>query len=262
MYEKELERIRAGLAEAGRIGLKYTAGEIEAVKKQGGDPVTQADIEIDGVLKEILVQDCDGWLSEETADDPARLKKPRVWIVDPLDGTREFIEGINEWCSSIALCENGRIVCAGIYNPTRDEMFLAAKGRPTTLNGKETRASSKTSVEGATVLASRSEVRRGEWEIFTDSPFKTIAMGSVAYKLARVSAGLDDSTFTLVPKNEWDVAAGVLLIESAGGKVITKHRKTRTFNSADTLLPGLIAAGPEIFEDILAEIDKKYDSGG
>jgi myo-inositol-1(or 4)-monophosphatase len=118
------------------------------------------------------------------------------------------------------------------------------------LNGKRVGVSTKGSLDDAKVLASRSEVKRGEWQRFENAPFAVVPCGSVAYKLAQVSAGLADATFTLVPKNEWDVAAGSLLVEAAGGKVVDARGKTRTFNSEDTLLPGLIACGPNLFSPL------------
>ena len=180
----------------------------------------------------------------------ARLEKSRVWVVDPLDGTREFIQGIDEWCISIALVENGRVVAAGIYNPATDQLFLGSKDTGVTLNGSSVAVNKCTSLNGARILASRSEVKRGEWEQFKDTPFIIVPCGSVAYKLAQVSVGLADATFTLVPKNEWDVAAGTFLVEAAGGKVVDKQGRPLRFNRKDTLFAGIIAAGHPLFGQI------------
>jgi myo-inositol-1(or 4)-monophosphatase len=241
-----LNRIEEAL-KAGVEALKpFTPGKIQSTLKEGGDPVTEADVILDGVLKEILLRDDEGWLSEETRDDKARLDKERVWIVDPLDGTREFIQGIPEWCISIAYIVNGRPEAAGICSPTARQTFLGTRAKGVTLNGEPVRVADKHDLKGATILASRSEVNRGEWEQFEDAGFEIIPMGSVAYKMARISAGLDDATFTLVPKNEWDVAAGWLLIEAAGGQIIDKDAKVRQFNQRDPLLPGMLAANPQL----------------
>ena len=245
-----LNRIEKALL-AGAEALKaFTPGKIESSLKDGGDPVTEADVLLDKVLKEILLKDGEGWLSEETRDDPSRLDKECVWIVDPLDGTREFIQGIPEWCMSIAYIVNGRPEAAGICSPSAQETFLGTRETGVTLNGKPAKVTDKRDLTGATVLASRSEVKRGEWEQFANAAFEIIPMGSVAYKMARVAAGLDDMTFTLVPKNEWDVAAGWLLIEAAGGQVIDKNAKVRQFNQPDPLLPGLLAANPVILSHL------------
>lgn len=245
-----LNRIEKALGAATQALTEFTPGRIQSTLKTGGDPVTEADILLDGILKQELLRENEGWLSEETVDDRSRLDKERVWIVDPLDGTREFIEGIPEWCVSIAYVVNGRPEAAGITSPANNQIILGTRSAGVTLNGQPAQVSPKQDLAGATVLASRSEVKRGEWRRFEQTPFAIIPMGSVAYKMARVAAGLDDATFTLVPKNEWDVAAGWLLVEAAGGKVRVKDGTPRRFNQPNPLLPGMIAANPALYEKL------------
>ena len=245
-FTEPLNRIEQALLVATEALKAFTPGKIESTLKDGGDPVTEADVLLDKVLKDILLKDGEGWLSEETTDDESRLDKKCVWLVDPLDGTREFIRGIPEWCISVAYSINGRPEAAGICSPTADQTFLGTRNTGVTLNGKPVKVTAKQGLAGATVLASNSEVNRGEWKRFETEPFEIIPMGSVAYKMARVAAGLDDATFTLVPKNEWDVAAGWLLVEAAGGQVLDKNAKLRQFNQPNPLLPGLLAANPAI----------------
>ncbi len=252
--EQDLVKISHALELARETVSKYTSGKIEATLKDGGDPVTEADIELDKVLREALLEEGEGWLSEETVDSPERLNKKRVWIVDPIDGTREFVKGIDEWCISIGLVEDGKPIAGGICNPAADELFLGSIETGVTLNGKKVSTSKKKDLKGATVLASRSEVGRGEWDSFIDGTMEIIPTGSVAYKLARVAAGLDDITFTLVPKNEWDIAAGVALVIAAGGKLIEKEKAPLIFNRPKTLISGLIASGPNLFEPLLKKI--------
>ncbi len=250
-----LHRIERALAAATEALLDFTPGKIQSTLKCGGDPVTEADVLLDNVLNQALLCGDEGWLSEETVDDLSRLDKQRVWIVDPLDGTREFIEGIPEWCVSVAYVVNGRPEAAGIACPTNDQIIVGSRDTGVTLNGSSVSVSQKHDLQGATVLASRSEVKRGEWKRFEDAPFEIIPMGSVAYKLARVAAGLNDVTFTLVPKNEWDVAAGWLLVEAAGGKVVDKDQNPRTFNQPKTLLPGLFAGNAALLEAVNKHIN-------
>ena len=249
-YSNILKRIEKALAAARDVLKDFTPGKIQSTLKDGGSPVTEADLLLDKVLKSQLLRDNEGWLSEETKDDFSRLEKECVWIVDPLDGTKEFIEGLPEWCISIAYIVGGRPEAAGICNPTTGETFLGTRVNGVTLNGQPVEISQKQDLDGATVLASRSEVKRGQWERFENAGFEIIPMGSVAYKMARVAAGLDDATFTLVPKNEWDVAAGWLLVEAAGGKVLDKDGNQRPFNSKDPLLSGLISANPTLHEKL------------
>jgi myo-inositol-1(or 4)-monophosphatase len=203
-------------------------------------------------LREALLREGEGWLSEESADDLVRLERQRVWIVDPLDGTLEFVAGIPEWCVSIGLVENGRVIAGGIANPATGETFLGSLENGLTYNGKPARASGRTTLEGATVLASRSEVRRGEWETFRNAPFTVRPTGSVAYKLALVAAGLADATWTLISKHEWDIAAGVALVEAAGGFVECLDKSTPTFNNRSPVFSGLIAGALPLREKIRA----------
>ena len=173
-------------------------------------------------------------------------------MVDPLDGTREFVEGIPEFCVSIAMVERGRPVAGGICNPATKETFLGSIDSGLEFNGSPAKASQRKTLAGAVVLASRSETKRGEWKAFGDAPFKVKPMGSVAYKLARVAAGLEDITFTLTPKHEWDVAGGAALILSAGGSVRTLADTDLVCNQKNALISGLIACGPGLTDELMA----------
>jgi myo-inositol-1(or 4)-monophosphatase len=254
-YAPILERIHSALQASRAVFARFTPGAIETEYKVGHDPVTEADRALDGVLRRELLREGEGWLSEESVDDPVRLQRSNVWVVDPLDGTREFVKGIPEFCVSIGFVEDGRPVAGGIYNPATDETFLGAIDSGVTYNGKASQPSQRKTLDGALVLASRSEVTRGEWKPFEDAPFKVCPMGSVAYKLALVSAGMADITFTLTPKNEWDVVAGAALVQSAGGFVSTLEKTTLTANRRDPLLSGLLASGPFLKEQLLALVE-------
>ncbi len=248
---KTLERIHIALEAARSLFTRFTSGAIETEYKVKNDPVTEADRAIDKILHQHLVRDGEGWLSEESMDDFTRLNKDRTWVVDPLDGTREFVAGIPEFCISVAMVEENKPVAGGIYNPATRQLFLGSLDTGVTCNGTRAWTSQRKNLRGATVLASRSEVKRGEWMKFSDAPFKIQPMGSVAYKLALISAGIADATFTLTPKNEWDVAAGVALIESAGGFVRTLDGNALRFNNRDPLLSGLMAGGPLLKNELV-----------
>jgi myo-inositol-1(or 4)-monophosphatase len=240
---EDLERIQDALLRACEAlrALRPEDRHIET-KSTRGDLVTNADLAVNQVLQEALPREGEGWLSEETADDPARLDCRRVWVVDPLDGTQEFVEGIPEWCISIGLVEDGRPVAGGISNPATGETFLGALETGVTLNGRPARARTATAVPSE-VLASRTEVKRGQWAEMP-STFAVTPMGSVAYKLARVAGGLTDATWTLVPKHEWDVAAGVALVLAGGGFVHALDWTEPVFNQRVPLLSGLVASAP------------------
>jgi myo-inositol-1(or 4)-monophosphatase len=250
---QELKRIREALEAAVQAISPFVSGAVSAeLKSDGRGPVTEADRASNRALREVLLRGGEGWLSEESVDDLERLRKDRLWVVDPLDGTLEFVVGIPEWCVSVALIENGRAIAGGICNPATSEIFLGSLETGLTYNDKPARPTDRTRLAGAIVVASRSEVKRGEWEPFRNLPFSIRPMGSVAYKLALLAAGRVDATWTLTPKNEWDVAAGVALIESAGGSVRTLGGSSVRFNNRSTLLPGLVASAPGLRREIVS----------
>jgi myo-inositol-1(or 4)-monophosphatase len=250
-----LERIRAALQEAVSVVSSFVPGAVKADQKSlGRGPVTEADRAVDQILREVLLREGEGWLSEESADDLVRLEKQRVWVVDPLDGTLEFVAGIPEWCISIGLVEGGRVVAGGVSNPATGETFLGSLEGGLTYNGKPARASVRATLEGAVILASRSEVQRGEWEAFRNASINIRPMGSIAYKLALVASGVADATWTLTPKHEWDIAAGVALVEAAGGFVECLDKSAPTFNNRLPRFSGLIAGAMPLRERIRALI--------
>ena len=251
----DVARIREGLIAAAEAVRPFRPGSVEFRRKDvTGDPVTAADQAANVVLREILPRDGEGWLSEESADDASRLDKRRVWVVDPIDGTREFIEGIPEWCVSIGLVENGTPVAGGIFNPITDEMVVGSVEGGVTLNGVAARVTSPDGGAKITVLASRSEMRRGEWDAVKDASLEVKACGSVAYKLGLVAAGLADATWTLVPKSEWDVAAGTALVRGAGGVVFLVDGTEPRFNKPEPKFPNFIAAGSAVARRLLANL--------
>ena len=254
-YADAIERIQSALEGAQEVFRRFRPGEIATEYKAGHDPVTEVDRELDTLLRKRLLRDGEGWLSEESVDDLSRLRSKQVWIVDPLDGTREFVAGIPEFSVSIALVEDGRAVAGGILNPATKETFLGSLDSGITHNGIPAQSSQRMTLEGATVLASRGESTRGEWERFRGAPFQVVAVGSVAYKLARVAAGLADATFTLSPKHEWDVAGGAALVESSGGFIRPLERTGLAFNQPLPQISGLIACGPGLRHALLGYLE-------
>lgn len=256
-YAEDLLHIQEALERARAAFQRFTPGEVASRYKQGDDPVTEADTTVDTLLREFLPRNGDGWLSEETRDDHVRLERRRVWVVDPLDGTREFVTGIPEWCVSIGLVVDGEPVAGGICNPVTGETIVGARGLGVTLNGRPAGVSALSTLEGARVVASRSEVKRGEWQGYREDLFEIRPMGSVAYKLGLVAAGLVDATWTLTPKHEWDVAAGVALVLAAGGAIVTGAPEETRFNRPKPLLTRLLAANPALIPEIETEIARR-----
>ena len=247
----DLRRIERALALAEAVVRPSTPGKVEFdTKNDRGDPLTAADLALNDALRAELPERGEGWLSEETADDSGRLRLRRVWVVDPLDGTREFVDGIAEWCIAIGLVEDGVPVAGGVLNPATGERVVGAVETGVELSGAPRHVSGRTALAGARVLASRSEVKRGEWERFRNADFEVVPCGSVAYKLALVAAGLADATWTLVPKHEWDVAAGTALVRAAGGVVVHVDFSAPGFNQATPMLPNLVAGTPALLSEL------------
>lgn len=227
---------------------------VKVSMKDNQDVLTQADLMANQILQARLSSAFpdDGWLSEESVDDAARLSCRRIWIVDPIDGTREYIAGVPEYAVSVALISDGTPLLACVYNPETNEMFAAARGRGTELNGKRVQCKQNAS-QPFSLLASRSEYKRGEWDRFQHQHVKVV--GSIAYKLALVAAGFADATFSLGPKSEWDIAAGVLLVSEAGGVAADKSGQSFVFNQPQVRVNGIVAASSHALHDILALIN-------
>ncbi len=233
------------MRQAGAAILRIAQGDLGTAHKADRSPVTEADLAADRILREGLLaaRPEAGWLSEETVDDPARLANRWVWIVDPIDGTKEYIGGIPEFSISAALVEDGQPVAGAVYNPSRDELFTARLGGGAWCNGQPIRADKPLGAR-PTVLASRSELKRGEFAPF-DVSAEVRPCGSIAYKLALVAAGQADATWSLGPKNEWDIAAGVLLVQAAGGQVSDRDGEPFVFNRPDPLVNGILAGSAQ-----------------
>ncbi len=223
------------------------------------DPVTSADRAADDSLRRDLLQAFPeiGWLSEETVDDAVRLEHEQVWIVDPIDGTKEFLSGIPEFVVSVALVADGVPVVGVIYNPSRDELYSAVRGGGTFLNGKRVFCTDTTRLEEATVIVSRSEDARGEIDPLRQYLKEIHPIGSVAYKLAVVAAGGADLNVSVQPKNEWDVCAGDLLVREAGGHMVDLNGAVRRYNQADPLIGGGLAAGNATLADASVELIRR-----
>src|SRR3990167_4716905 len=251
MFEKEyaiaIEAARkAGNAIAGYFGRQYTVHE-----KGPDQPVTDADREANRVIHDTILSEFpdDGWLSEETKDDAVRLGKKRVWIVDPLDGTKEFIAKIPEFAVSIALVQDGKPVVGVINNPMTGELSTARKGEGAYLNRRRLKVTSGKDLIAASILASRSEIGRGEGQRFVGQ-FLIQISGGMACKMSLVAAGVADGSFSLQPKNEWDIAAGVLLVEEAGGNVTDLNGKPFIFNKSNPRLPNIVYGNPAIHKKL------------
>jgi len=244
--------LEAAVREAGALAARSFQTTVKSWDKTGGSPVSEVDMAVDKFLRERLMRlapDC-GWLSEETEDDLIRLDSSRMWIVDPIDGTRAYLAGRTDWSISIALVENGRPVLAAIFAPMQDALYLAAAGEGATLNGTAATASAGADFDTAHAAGPKPMLERlapvaprlvAEPKVF-----------SLALRLARVAAGSLDLAFASANSHDWDLAAADLLVHEAGGALTTFAGQQLIYNRADPLHGALVAAGRSRHEAFLA----------
>lgn len=257
-FTEEQNILVKSVEHAGEIALRYFHGELKSWEKKPGDPVSEADLAIDDYLKEALLTAHPdyGWLSEETVDDPARLAKERVWIVDPIDGTRSFIAGKPEFTISAALIENGKPVCAALLNPVTKEFFQAVIGHGSTLNGRKLDCSKKTNLDGARLLASRKAFEWHNW--LEDAPNAHFNhLNSIAYRMAVVADLKYHASLSLSPKSDWDIAAADLILTEAGGLSTTSKGDELTYNLENPVHETVISSGTAL-HPVLMDLLKDF----
>jgi myo-inositol-1(or 4)-monophosphatase len=237
---------------AGQEIMGFFMESYQVTEKSPDNPVTDADLAADRLLRKRLsaILPQAGWLSEETIDDPDRLGRPFTWIVDPLDGTKEFVMGIPEFSVSVALVAKAKPILAIVHNPATTEMYTCLKGFGVFLNVEPVQVSQKRDLTGMTVDASRSERNRGEFEPF-EKTVNVQTLGSIAYKLARVAAGQADATWSRGPKHEWDICAGSLLVNEAGGHCVDLDNRSFQFNKAKPKVNGIIATNQALHQQVI-----------
>lgn len=250
--QHELDVLEGAVRRAGQHVLRLAAEGFETHIKKDQSPVTTADLAVNDILRDALLGAFpdDGWLSEESQDDLARLEKKRVWVVDPIDGTKYFMRSIPQYSISVALVEAQAPVVGVVYNPMRDELYSAMAGSGTRVNGR--RVSVMTGdAPRPVILVSPPGFARGVFRRL-EPHAECRPMGSIAYTLALVAAGAADATLNADGLNEWDVAAGVLLVREAGGAVVDRAGNPLVFNKPKTSVRGIVAAAPERLQGIAA----------
>lgn len=244
-YEEDLALARVAAQRAAEVIRPYFRTALQVTHKSPDQPLTAADLAADVLLREVLIgaRPGDGWLSEESVDTAERLSRQRVWVVDPIDGTRSFIAGLSEFAISIGLVEDGVPVVGVVHNPATREMYWAVRGAGA-FAGREDSDDAVPlhthAVSNNILFVSRSEIASGAAARY-NSTWDVRALGSTAYKLARVAAG-HGAFLSGGPKSEWDVCAGGLLVEEAGGRATDIRGHVLTYNHADPRLNGIIAA--------------------
>jgi len=240
--------------EAGEIATRYTGESAKRWDKPGGlGPVTEADMAVNDMLERDLraARPGYGWLSEETEDGAGRLGREHVFIIDPIDGTRSFIEGSATWAHSLAVAEKGIVTAAVIYLPLRDKLYAAAKGQGASLNGAPITASPRDRLPGAHFMAAKPNLDAKNWKGGRVPDVRRSHRPSLAYRLSLVAEGRYDAMLTLRRSWEWDIAAGDLILREAGAVTSDRTGQPLRFNNTEPLLNGVVAANPALHRDIL-----------
>lgn len=247
---------------AGDIAMRFATGENRVWEKAPDDPVTEADHAVNDFLHDHLraARPDYAWLSEESEDDPARLGAERVFVIDPIDGTRAFIAGEKTWAHSIAVVERGRPSAAVVFLPMLDRMYLAYAGSGATMNNDPIAASSPHGVEGATVLAARTNLDAKHWKDGVP-PIKRTFRPSLAYRMCLVAEGRFDAMLTLRDSWEWDIAAGALVAAEAGARVTDRNGATLAFNNATPKTMGVLAASPGLHRELAGRLREPARNG-
>jgi myo-inositol-1(or 4)-monophosphatase len=239
------EPMRAAVTEAGRLALSMFRNNVRSWNKENKSPVSEADLAVDAFLRERLtaIDPAIGWLSEETADAPERLARNLIWIVDPIDGTRSFVAGREDWAVCAALVEQGRPILAAVEVPATGESFAAFKGGGATRNGVAITASRRREISNANVARPAMLNPAAERAGLAVAPPK---IHSIAVRLSRVATGELDGALAGKNAHDWDLAAPDLLVHEAGGRMTDAAGLVPVYNRAIPVHGALIAAGNEM----------------
>jgi len=249
---EDLALITKVVREAGAIAkAAFEANNAKTWDKDDSSPVTDADIAVNDYLLETLrdARPGYGWLSEETKDDHSRHACPRSFVVDPIDGTRAFIERTPNFAVSVAVIEDGKSVAGVVFNPLKDELYAAYLGGGATLNGAAIKSVDKDTIEGITMIGYPRKFRRIG---FPDINCRVV--NSMAYRMVLVASGEADAALAFTPKSDWDVAAAALIATEAGAHVTNLRGDTPVFDGPTTSGLGVICAGKSLHALLLARV--------
>jgi myo-inositol-1(or 4)-monophosphatase len=244
----DLALLEAAAREAGQLARELLRKPLDVKSKGEAGPVTNVDLAVNDLLAERLrrARPDYGWLSEETPDDHAqRLGKTRVFMLDPIDGTAAMVARIPQWTISIGITHDDEAFAGVVYNPMTDEMYTGAAGAGMRLNSRPVIASTRAVLEGARMIGEAKRYAPAKWP----KPWPSMDIASrqsIAYRLALVAAGQADATILFGFKNEWDIAAGMALIEAAGGRYSDLWGARVSLNQPDPRAAGGVAAGANL----------------
>jgi myo-inositol-1(or 4)-monophosphatase len=250
--------VRSVTEEAGRIALSYFARDCHAWDKSPNNPVSEADMAVDEFLRTTLMQNRTGygWLSEETEDHPERLRCGRLWVIDPIDGTRSFLENGEDWGISVALVQDQKPILAAFYAPVKDAFYFAEQGRGATKNGLNINVSGQSDLTVARMMGDPGAFKSEKiWPEPWPKTMHTEQANSIALRICQIADGQFDCCVTLRPKNDWDVAAADLILAEAGGQLTTGTGRSLLFNRKRPLHDHIVASTPELRSAIMDRVE-------
>jgi myo-inositol-1(or 4)-monophosphatase len=255
-YSEDLDLLRQAAHTAGPVAMSYFKTNVKSWDKGDDDPVSEADHAVNDCLRDILTaaRPDYGWMSEEDPDDLSRLEKQRVWVVDPIDGTRSFLKNVPEFTICAALVEAGRPIAGVVFNPAKDQMFEASVGGGARLNGVAIQASTHGTLDDARLLAGKKVFERAGWRNMPkNASFHYV--NSIAYRMVMVANGEYDACLSLAEKNDWDIAAAELIVIEAGGIVTTSRHEDFIYNKETPRHRSLVIAGPNMHAPLMDFLD-------
>lgn len=250
---EDLALLIAVAREAGAVALGHFRNGVRHWEKAKGDPVSEADLAVNqAIAARIAAARPDyAWLSEETADQPARLSAEAVVVVDPIDGTRGFIAGKPQFTVAVAVVRDHRPVAGVVYAPAEERLFAAARGHGASLNGQAISVTERTGLAGARLVGAADLFRSSRWPTPWPADLVTTSYPSIAYALAMVACGMADGSVSLTGKSDWDLAAADLIVHEAGGLVTSRDGGALRYNREALRHPGVISAGPGLHAQLV-----------
>jgi myo-inositol-1(or 4)-monophosphatase len=245
----DLKLLEDAVRDAGHIARKFYGGDYKRWSKEGGSPVTEADLAVNKVLYDALTSARPdyGWLSEENPDDPARLTRREVFVIDPIDGTIAFLKNRPHFTICAAIVVEGRPCCGVVYNPISEEFYSARAGAGAHRNGAVIQVGTRTELEGCALLGDRTQFHQPPWP-----PMHVQNRNSVAYRLVLVADGSADASVSLTAKRDWDLAAADIILHEAGGCLTDASGAALIYNKPVTRQSSLIAANPDLHSEIVS----------
>ncbi len=248
--DSDLALITEAAREAGALALTYAEQGVKVTTKSDGTPVTEADQAVDAFLRARLMaaRPAYGWLSEESPDDGSRTRCDRVFVVDPIDGTRAFVRGTAWWTISIGVVSAGQAKTGVVYAPVLGELYSAERGRGATRNGLALQGSKREDLAGAAILGDPDRLKPPHWPVMT-----IVQRNSIALRIVQAAAGDFDAVIAFGTKRDWDIAAGLVIAEEAGLQVTDHQGSAIQLNSPETRCKSLIGAPSRLHRLILTK---------